>query len=601
VALVSLRLIKDGRKNINIDTLFLFLKMESTIIDIKDLHFKYADGTQALRGINLEIKKGEFLGIVGPTGAGKTTLLRCIMGLIPHSIPGELKGDVITCGMNTKEYPPAYIATKVGMVFEQPDLQLIGITVEDEFAMGPENHGIPPHEIDYRIKWALDVVRLAKYRYQFPGYLSGGQKQRAAIGSMLTILPEVLLLDEVTSQLDPIGKNEVFSTIAELKKRLNLTIVMVEHQYEMLAEFADRIILMNDGKIIREGAPNMVLTDTDLLIELGLEPPEIADAYRKISSILHTSTSYGIPITLEQGITAFTALQVSPKWRPPIDLPAPKIKPRPVGNVIIYVENLWFSYAKDSEPVLKGINLAIREGEFVGIVGQNGSGKTTLVKHFNGLLKPTSGKVIVFGRDTKKATVAELSKKVGYCFQNPDHQLFEETVRKELSFAPLKLGKPRDIVEHDVKRALQQVGLPLSYLDKDPFELNLGEKKLLTLAIILVINPDVIIVDEPTTGLDWKSISRFMDVLINLYNNGKTIIIISHDMRVIARYTTRAIAMHEGSIILDLPTRQFFTKTNVLKEAFLEPPFITKLAQSLKGFPENILCVDEFVKCVVGD
>jgi len=208
--------------------------------------------------------------------------------------------------------------------------------------------------------------------------------------------------------------------------------------------------------------------------------------------------------------------------------------------------------------------------------------------------------VIVYGKNTKERSVAELSRQVGYCFQNPEHQLFEESVRKELSFAPLKLGKKPDVVEQDINRALTQVGLPLEYMNKDPFDLNLGDKKLLTLAVILAIDPKVIVVDEPTTGLDWHSISEFMEVLANLYYSGKTLIVISHDMRVIARYATRAIAMSDGLVTLDLPTRQFFAKTDVLKQAFLQPPYITRLAQALGNFGEAILSTDEFVECLRG-
>ena len=560
-------------------------------IEIKELTYSYPTSVQpVLKGIDLSVRKGEFLSIMGPTGAGKSTLCLTLNGIIPQSLSGTMQGTVVVDGMNTTTYGVHQLTSKVGMVFQEPESQLFAMNVQEELSFGPENLGVPPDEIRRRVDWALKVVRMEQFRMRSPFRLSGGQKQRVAIAAALSMYPNILVLDEPTAGLDPIGKMEVFSVVHDLKNMQNMTVIMVEHESEEIARFSDRIAVMNDGKIVLLGMPREVFSETETLTKIGLSVPQVCELARKMNDGLRREKPYSF-MTLQEAEDVikkdFPRLS-SGKFAAP-DRPSPAT---PTSNdAAVQVEGLHFEYDKGVE-VLRGIDLTIRKGEFVAIIGQNGSGKTTLVKHFNGLLRPTSGRILVNAAETAQKTVAQLSRTVGYLFQNPDHQIFSTTVEDEIAFGPKNLGVGRDEIEKRVAEALKLVGLE-DYRKVPPSTLGLGQRRKVTLAAIVAMKPDVMVLDEPTTGIDWNGSLQLMDSVTELNKQGHTIVTITHSMRVVAQYAHRTVVLANGKVILDGPTREVFAQPDILKTTFLAPPQITCLAQDL-GLDPKTLSVDEF-------
>jgi energy-coupling factor transporter ATPase len=568
-------------------------------IDIKGLTYSYPTSKEpVLRDINLSVRKGEFLSIMGPTGAGKSTLCLTLNGIIPQSLSGKMDGSVVVEGMNTLQHGVHVLTSKVGITFQEPESQLFSMNVEEEVSFGPENLGVPPNEIRKRIDWALNAVHMEEFRHRSPFRLSGGQKQRVAIAAALSMMPQILVLDEPTSGLDPIGKTEVFSVVHELKKMQNMTVVMVEHESEEIALFSDRVIVMDQGRIVLEGTPRDVFSRTQTLLDIGLNVPQVCELSDKMNQKFQPSRLYSF-LTLQDAeksiLRDFSKSKPRSRASPEIDKTGQRLstvaKDQPSA---VEVKDLHFEYEKGTE-VIRGIDLDIRRGECVAIVGQNGSGKTTLVKHFNGLLRPTSGKIILNGVDTAGKTVAQLSKTVGYLFQNPDHQIFSTSVEEEIAFGPKNLGAGPEETERRVAEALKLVGLE-EYRKVPPSTLGLGQRRKVTLASIVSMKPDVMILDEPTTGIDWNGSVQLMNSVRELNRQGHTIITITHSMRIVAQYAKRTIVLANGEVILDGPTREVFSKPDILRTTFLAPPQITSLAQELQSlrFPQDIISVDEF-------
>ncbi|MHA2407000.1 MAG: ABC transporter ATP-binding protein, partial [Candidatus Ranarchaeia archaeon] len=347
----------------------------------------------ALKELNMEVRKGEFLVVMGANGAGKSTLCLITNSIIPNALRGDFYGKATICGFDTIETPIRILATKVGVCIQNPEAQLFTSEIQTELAFGPQNLLVEPKDIVKRIKWALKIVRLEGFEKRSPTDLSGGQKQRVAIAANLTMMPEVLVLDEPTSQLDPMGTQEVFEAIQELNKETNMTIMMTEHKSEEVAKYADRIVLLKDGKVLEEGSPKKIFSDEDLLKEAQVKPPQCAEIGYKLRKKKYIDD---IPLTMEECNKKMKNLlsgvkvpeSIGSKYEPSTNLP------------ILEMKNVSYEYMPGIK-VLKNINLTIRKGEWVGIVGQNGAGKTTLVKHFLGLLRPVEGNVTVNWIDTQ--------------------------------------------------------------------------------------------------------------------------------------------------------------------------------------------------------
>lgn len=453
----------------------------------------------------------------------------CIAGLIPHTISGEFKGDVTILGLKTAEHPLYdFIPKLISIVFQDPESQLFGLDVEEDITFALNYLGLPREEIKNRLQWALNIVRLSGFEERFPYYLSGGQKQRIAIAAALATKPKILILDEPTSKLDPIGKSEVFSVINELRKTYKCTAIVVEHNVEELVKFSDRIMVMNNGRIVLEGTSKNVFRHVEELGRIGVKVPQVTElGYLFETHRVVEMSEYNIPLTIEEAcgrlLNIFKKRGISPHQC--------EIKEQSLDirneKPIIETKGLWHIYGQGTERemvALKDININIYQGEFIAFIGQNGSGKTTLAKHFIGLLKPTRGYVIVNGKDTRKCRVSELAAMVGYCFQNPDHQIFNRTVYDEVAYGPKNLNISNEEIQERVAEAVKAVGLE-GYEKLNPFFLGKGERQKVAVASVLAMRPKVLIVDEPTTGMDWKTSITMMNLIKELNQKGMTVIL----------------------------------------------------------------------------
>jgi energy-coupling factor transport system ATP-binding protein len=465
-----------------------------TVLSLKDVSYTYPGSeSPALGGINLDIRRGEIVFVTGPTGAGKTTLCLAASGILHHDYGGILEGSMTILGKDVRDYPGmAGIGRNVGVVFDDAEAQLIFSTVEEEVASGLENLGLSREEMHRRLSRVMEATGIVDLADRAPHTLSGGQKQRVAIAATLALGTEILILDEPTAELDA----EATGAISALLRRLSeegTAVLIVEQKLDDLAGIADRMILIEGGVVTREGSPGEVL-----------QRPEGA---------------------------------VRPPARPREGAAAP----------IISIRGLTHRY--DGVTALEGVDLDVAPGEIVAVVGENGSGKTTLVKHLNGLLRPTTGSVFVDGLDAATTRVSDLARHVGLVFQNPDTMLFAETVEEEVAFGLLNInpGAPRAT---GVDAALREVGL-LHRKAAYPRSLSRGERQRLAIACVIAMRPKVIVLDEPTTGLDARESAEIMAILGRLRWDGHTIVMVSHDMRLVENYADRIIRMEQGRIVPD--------------------------------------------------
>jgi energy-coupling factor transport system ATP-binding protein len=561
--------------------------MSDTIVAIKELKFRYrGEKILALDGVSLDIAKGEFLVIMGASEAGKSTLAACFNGLIPHYMKGAIKGDVIVQGVNTADSSVPQLAEQVGIVFQDFEAQLFSTNVELEIAFGPENFAVDRDEIGRRIDENLAYVGLEEFRNRPPFTLSGGQKQKLAIASVLAMRPNILVMDEPTTDLDPISKQGIFDITNQLRQRDDITLIVVEHETEEVLH-ADRVALIQDGKLVRVASSQEILREIDLLEELGVMPLGIPKFFKKMENA-------ELPLTPDEGLNTFekTGWEISEtKYNQILD--KEKLAAQHDEQPIIQCRGLEHTYPNGVK-ALNGIDLDIYQGEIVAIVGQNGSGKTTLAKHLNGLLMPTAGEAKVNGLDTQKQGVFKIGQKVGYVFQNPDHQIFSELVYEEVAFGPRLREVPEEEVEQRVKEALEAVGLT-GFEEEDPFSLTKSGRQRVAVASVLAVQPDVLILDEPTTGLDYKEQRSMMDMVRRLNDQGSTIIFVTHHMWVVAEYAHKVFVIKDGRMLLDGPTRQVFAQEETLEASYLRPPHFVQFSNRLG---KTFLNPDEMISCI---
>src|SRR5919205_357990 len=562
-------------------------------VSIEGLGYRYRGQQKpALDGIDLEVAEGEFLVVMGPSGAGKSTLCVSLNGLIPHFFKGQMEGEVRVGGRSTREGRVGEFAQEVGLVFQDFEAQLFSTNVALEVAFGPENFQVEHEEMVKRVESVLRQVRLEGFEDRTPATLSGGQKQRLAIASVLAIQPRVLCLDEPTTDLDPIGKLGVFEIAEGLKNRDDVTLIVVEHETEETLD-ADRIIVLRSGKIAADRPAREILRDVKLLEESSVMPLQVARFFHE-----RGAEEGQLPLTPEEGIEEFgrRGWRVSPQRHREL-VEADKSREEGYGEPLIEVEGLTHRYP-NGVVALEGVDLTVRRGEFLAVLGQNGSGKTTLVKHFNGLLKPTEGTVTAAGHDTRGASIAQMAMTVGYIFQNPDAQIFKMNVREEIAFGPQNVGLSEEEVDRRVREAAED--LEISHLlEKNPFFLSKGEKQRVAVAAVMAMKPDILVLDEPTTGQDFKRAKEIMDLAVRLHAEGQTVVVITHDMNLAAEYCDRVVIMEGGRVLLDAPTREAFLAEEELNASSLRPPQVTVLGKAL-GYPRAWLTVDEAVE-TLGD
>ena len=586
-----------------------------SLIEVKDLKYRYPGTTQlALDGVSFTVEKGEFIGIAGENGAGKSSLSQALLGLIPQFYKGAYGGSVTVCGMDARSTPVSELCRHVGLVFQNPFNQLSGAkdTVYDEVGYGLQNLGFPPAEIRARVESVLRCFGIWEYRDRNPFDLSGGQLQRVAICSVLAMKPDVLILDEPTSQLDPEGSEEVFHTVDELTK-MGITIIMIEQKIEKLAGYCDRVLLMHQGHVVDYDTPRKIFSREDLY-DLGVNPPAYTCFARANALVFEDGT---LPVThaetLERvkasGVDRATLIASLRTMTAGVQMES--ATPQPVAaqparagvdaaaaaasasrssdhaseaagaaDATFQVKDLRFSYVKGRE-VLHGLNLAL-DHRPTAIIGQNGAGKTTLVRVLKGLLKPDSGEIRYQGENLETKTVAELASRVGYVFQNPDDQIFKYKVLEEVMFGPLNIGMSPQEAEASAHEALRMVGLD-EKAGENPYDLELSDRKMVAIASVLAMNTDVIILDEPTIAQSWNDREKIREIIQAKAAEGKLVIAILHDMDFVANSFARVIAMAHGEILADGAPAEVFRNHPVLEKAALAAPPLYELLEELEA------------------
>lgn len=482
----------------------------------------------ALSGVDWTVEPGSFVLLAGPSGSGKSTLLRCLNGLVPHFSGGAFGGTAIVDGHDTRNYPPRALARSVGFVFQDPEAQMVTTRVDDEIAFGMEQLGVPPLTMRKRVEEVLDLMGIASLRERGLATLSGGERQRVAVAAALALHPAILALDEPTSQLDPWGADDVLTALTRLNDDLGLTVVLAEHRLDRVLAHSDRLRLLDrDGALVADAPPRDVLP---LMEEIALPP------IARLGRALGWSP---LPLTVKEGRQRVAADAAAGRIPPlPLADPAPA-----QGAPVITVERLTAGFGR--RIVLRGVDLAVRPGELVALMGRNGSGKTTLLRTLLGLHAPESGRAIVLGRDAAKTRPADLAAGVGYVPQNPSSMLFANTVRDELAFT---------LRHHpggaDPESTLDALGL-LHAIDRHPRDLSGGERERAALAAILVGNPRVLLLDEPTRGMDADARVALAATLERLRRDGVAIVMATHDVELVAATATRVVIIGDGAIVAD--------------------------------------------------
>lgn len=600
------------------------------VITITNLKYRYPNTQElALDGISLEIERGEFIGIVGANGAGKSTLSQAILGLVPQFYNGAYGGSVVVDGVKAETTPVAEMCRKVGLVFQNPFNQLSGAknTVYDEVAFGMENLSVAPEEMEQRIKDVLTRLDMWAFRDRNPFDLSGGQMQRVAIASVLVMRPQVLVLDEPTSQLDPEGTEEVFRVVDQLAQT-GITVIMIEQKVEKMARYCDRLLLLDHGRQIAYDTPERVLSRDDLE-EYGVK----ATAFTYLTKGLGLSNPDGTyPVTLERTqallkasgrqwpatlthtrVTASADIATITRAADKMDkadgadgddaavhaasqsadvVGEATATSAPASRSVFDLQDMSFHYLSDV-PIFRDLNLML-DTRATAIIGQNGAGKTTLVKLLKGLLRPISGQILFTGEDISGKTVAMLAGKVGYVFQNPDDQIFKYNVLDEVMFGPLNIGMDTATAKEHSRVALERVGL-LSKADENPYDLQLHERKMIAIASVLAMDTDVVILDEPTIAQDVRGRQIIGQVIRDLETQGRLVVAILHDMDYVAEYFHRVLVMAHGQVLTDGTAAESFAQDAALEQARLQRPYVGQLCREL-GFADDILTVEEFAR-----
>lgn len=557
------------------------------IIEVKDLCFDYTtqdengDVTErnpVLKNVSLDIPEGQFLAVLGHNGCGKSTLAKHFNAILTPT-----SGKVTVCGINTSDEDRIYdIRQSVGMVFQNPDNQLVATIVEEDVAFAPENLGIEPKEIRRRVDGALKQVDMYEYREHAPHQLSGGQKQRVAIAGIIAMQPRCIVMDEPTAMLDPKGRREVMRTIKQLNKEQGITVILITHYMDEAAQ-ADRVVVMDEGRVIMDDVPRKIFAQSAKLRAVGLDVPQVTELCDMLrAKAVEISNEI---IFEDECAEAVAALPLKSK-KANITRKARVIDKDEKSEEIAKLDGVTYKYSVGTpfeKTAVDNVNLSIAKGEFVGIIGHTGSGKSTLIQHFNGLVKPTVGTVFINSQDiwSKDAKIRDIRFKVGLVFQYSEHQLFEETVAKDIAYGPKNMGLSEEEIEKAVKEAAESMGIT-HLLDKSPFELSGGQQRRVALAGVLAMDPEVLILDEPAAGLDPKGRDKILGLIKQYHEkSGKTILLVSHSMEDIVKFASRVLVMNKAKLFCYDETDKVFERTSELVEIGLDVPQITRLSHKL--------------------
>ncbi|MBQ9064549.1 MAG: energy-coupling factor transporter ATPase [Blautia sp.] len=577
-----------------------------------------ASSHRAVDDVNIDIEPGEFIAVLGHNGSGKSTLAKHMNALL---LPTE--GTIWIDGTDTKTEPELWkLRQKAGMVFQNPDNQIIASVVEEDVGFGPENLGLPTEKIWKRVDESLKKTGMTAYRSHSPNRLSGGQKQRVAIAGVMAMRPRCIVLDEPTAMLDPVGRREVLDAVLELNRQEGVTVILITHYMEEVVR-ADRVFVMDNGSVALTGTPREVFAQVDRLKELRLDVPqvtllghelfkagldvpegilfmdELADAVSSLAGSKETARDNNVrngdtDTGTIPGTYSDTDTGMIPGAYSETDLKADTVSMASGSEVsqqkngILKLSGVNYVYSPGTSfevKALEDINLDIPEGQFIGIIGHTGSGKSTLIQHLNALIRPTSGRITYKGEDVwdDKYDRKALRSEIGLVFQYPEHQLFENDVLSDVCFGPMNQGLTREEAEKEAKKALLQVGFKEKRFLDSPFELSGGQKKRVAIAGVLAMNPKILILDEPTAGLDPHGRDEILERISLLHKErGITVILVSHSMEDIAKYAERLIVMNEGKVVYDDTPPRVFRHYEELEKMGLSAPQITYIMNTLR-------------------
>lgn len=590
------------------------VRVEGLVHDFVDIdeEGKETERFRAVDNVSLDVEPGQFIAVLGHNGSGKSTLAKHINAIL---MPTE--GTVYVGGIDTKNDKKLWdIRQQAGMVFQNPDNQIIATIVEEDVGFGPENLGVPTEEIWQRVEKALNAVGMIEYRHHSPTKLSGGQKQRVAIAGVMAMKPKCIVLDEPTAMLDPNGRREVIATLKELNRQEKVTIILITHYMNEVIE-ADRVFVMDNGKIALDGTPRQVFSNVEKIKSLGLDVPQITEiAYKlkkkgvnfqdgvlTIDEFVEQLEEYENTRVANQGIgqqeghidkhTCIhtdnqTCIHADEAKEKGFGTNIEKAEGKENQQVIMTLDHINYTYSADTAfriHALKDINLKLYEGQFIGIIGHTGSGKSTLIQHLNGLIRAEKGRLLFRDKNIydDDFVMPGLRKKVGLVFQYPEYQLFEATVLEDVMFGPKNLGKGEEEAKQTAMEALKAVGADESLWDKSPFELSGGQKRRVAIAGVLAMETEVLILDEPTAALDPKGRDEILGLIDRLHRERKiTIILVSHSMEDVAKYADRIIVMNKGQVAYDGTPEEVFTYYKELEEIGLAAPQVTYLVAELK-------------------
>lgn len=537
---------------------------------------------RAIDEVNLDIEPGQFIAILGHNGSGKSTLAKHMNAILVPS-----GGTMWVDGKDTKEEDNLWdVRQSAGMVFQNPDNQIIGTVVEEDVGFGPENLGVPTEEIWRRVEKSLSAVGMIEYRHHSPNKLSGGQKQRVAIAGVVAMCPKCIVLDEPTAMLDPNGRKEVLKTVEELRKREHVTVILITHYMEEVIG-ADRVIVMDQGHVVMDGTTREIFSQVELLKKYRLDVPQV-------TMLAHGLKQRGLDIpdgilTTEELIEALEKIRNGKKQdkKTYVGEAKPVIKKERAEDPILKLEHIDYVYSAGTayeKRALKDINLSIYEGEFIGVIGHTGSGKSTMIQHLNGLMKATSGALYYNGENIygEKYNLRSLRNNVGLVFQYPEHQLFEIDVLTDVCFGPKNQGLTEEECKERAIEALKLVGLSEKYYESSPFDLSGGQKRRVAIAGVLAMQPKVLVLDEPTAGLDPRGRDEILDQIAYLQKERNlTVILVSHSMEDIAKYVDRIVVMNKGRKMYDGEPKEVFAHYKELEKVGLAAPQVTYIMHAL--------------------
>ncbi len=613
------------------------------LLELKDVSFKYVnrnkddsldsskaqDSTFALKDVSLSVESGEFVGIIGPSGSGKTTLASLFSGAIPHHYSGELLGSVKIAGQDTNNLALTNIACLIGSVIQDIDAQMVAANVEDEILFGLENFGVAHSEIPSRIDEALQIVGISDLRNRDLDTLSGGQKQKVAIAAILALKPKVMVLDEPTCALDPVSSKMIFSILKNLNKNFGITVVVIEQKVALLSEYCKRLVVLSNGILSLDLPLPQALKNMDLLYSIGINYPRTTHLVNDLQrenicsksdlpvSVEDTVNTIVNTINSEKSLTSHvdshsefdnrecdsnkSALACDFSHESQVSTQSYAQNKSKNDSPCLSLKNVSFLY-QSGVSALKNVSFEAYAGELVTLVGRNGAGKTTITKIINGLLKPTEGNVTIDGVDTKSLRISQIAKYVSTLFQNPDRQLCKETVLEEVTLSCILIGQNEDEAKAHAMEIIDELELDP---EASPFMLSRGQRQMVALAATVVTNPKILLLDEPTCGLDYKECMRIMQVVERLRKNGCCVIMVCHDMEVVLDYATRLITINDGKLIIDGSAYDVFEKPEVCSAAALYPPLLCSVSQGLvaHGFNKcNGLYVrEELVEALRGE